>query len=146
MEGARVGIIDGALRCDEGQVNRFSRVRDRLENRPFAVQLVKQFLVWSEQASGVFDFAEVDDVVGSVNEEVDLRTIGAEFIGFMAPGTGVCQNAADLKGVLDLGERLKTHTLKGKPLPIMLRREVIGRPEMLVIRLSVISQIIARII
>ena len=127
LESTRVGIVYSAFWSDKSQVNRFAGMGDCLEYLPFSVQFLQEFFVRGELAVGIFDFAQIDDIIGTVDKEVDLCTVGIDFIRFMAPGAGACENTANLQGVLDLGDMLQADSLKGKPFPsVMPWREEVG--------------------
>ena len=96
-------------------------------------------LVDDETVGGEFHFAEVDDAVGAVYEQVYLVVV---LFVTASPGGCLCQYAAYLESLLDLLQVGETHCLKGVSLPTAddWRLKQVG-PEVLVVVVAAFNEL-----
>ena len=94
-----------------------SRFGNSLESIQFVVDVLAILFRQCVFPGRILHFADVDDVVGPVDEQVDLRALSVRFICEMPPGTYACPDAADLERPLDLAYVHETDALEREALP-----------------------------
>ena len=117
LDDGGVGVREDAVRSDEGEMEGAPGGGHGAEGFEFGAEVVRGDLVDGVGAGGPLHFADVDDAVGAVEQEVDLGPVRVDGVGEVAPGGNMDEDAGNLEGLLDLGDMGEAYALEGEARP-----------------------------
>lgn len=133
LDDGGVGVGEDAVGGDERKVEGASGGGDGAEGFELGAEVVRNGLVDGIGAGGPLHFADVDDAVGAVEEEIDLCPVRMDGVGDVPPGGDAYEDAGNLESLLDLGNMGEAYALEGEARPCVLGARAEGvRPEVLV--------------
>lgn len=102
LDDGGVGVGEDAVGRDEREVEGTSGGGDGAEGFELGTEVVRNGLVDGIGTGGPLHFANVDDAVGAVEEEINLGPVRVDGVGDVPPGGDADEDAGNLEGLLDL--------------------------------------------
>ena len=115
LEKSAVLVLSNAVGGNHGKMNSFLGCGCVDECLQLVLQIVMVFTVNCEEFACELDFAEIDDVVLAVDDEVDLRTFWG--VSFELPGIAIADDSRNAKSFTNLVKMLYAYPLECETSP-----------------------------